>query len=220
MFPGHTIHCDQKLERKCQLAYNRLIMQVDGQLCLCQSCQGVSLGRVTSQKSSPVTRLDPPKPSQIKPSPPPDTPQLDSSTESGTPNPLTIALSYPEASPELRHTVGVIVKIGNSSSLETWAREQELNPNPGSPWATGPVDRRTARPRISEIKPPQADAENIGPCSETGQTKEIIAPDRRLITAPNVGTEAATISFMNLKSTPATNQELTQERGTGPSPVP
>ncbi|KAJ9090374.1 hypothetical protein DSO57_1003110 [Entomophthora muscae] len=110
--------------------------------------------------------------------------------------------------------------IDNSSSLETWAREQESNPNPGSPWAAGPVDRRTARPHFTGIKSPQADTENVGPCSETGQKKEIIAPNGRLITAPNGGTEAATISFMNLKSTPAANQEPTQERGTGPQPGP
>ncbi|KAJ9080957.1 hypothetical protein DSO57_1019490 [Entomophthora muscae] len=112
------------------------------------------------------------------------------------------------------------VRIDNSSSLETRAREQESNPNPGSPWAAGPVDCRTSRPRFSGIKPPQADTKNVGPCSETGQTKEIIAPNGRLITAPNGGTEATTISFMNLKSTPVTNQEPTQERGTGPRPGP
>ncbi|KAJ9062547.1 hypothetical protein DSO57_1009603 [Entomophthora muscae] len=52
------------------------------------------------------------------------------------------------------------------------------------------------------------------------QTKEIIAPNGGLITAPNGGTDLATISFINLKSTPAANQELTQERGTGPQPGP
>ncbi|KAJ9081244.1 hypothetical protein DSO57_1016783 [Entomophthora muscae] len=122
--------------------------------------------------------------------------------------------------------IGVLFKpytykvIDNSFSLETWAREQESNPNPGSPWAAGPMNCRTTCPRFSGIEPPQADTENVGPCSETGQTKEIIAPNGRLITAPNGGTEAAIISFMNLKSTPATNQEPTQERGTGLQPSP
>ncbi|KAJ9067357.1 M-phase phosphoprotein 8 [Entomophthora muscae] len=32
------------------------------------------------------------------------------------------------------------VRIVNSSSLETWAQEQESNPNPRSPWAAGPMD--------------------------------------------------------------------------------
>ncbi|KAJ9081609.1 hypothetical protein DSO57_1012936 [Entomophthora muscae] len=123
------------------------------------------------------------------------------------------------SNPDLQGGQGA-VRIENSSFLETWAREQELNPDSGSPWATRPVDRRTVRPRFSGIKPPQADTKNVGPCSEKGQTKEIIVPNGRLIIAPNGGTEAATISFMNLKSTPATNQEPTQERGTGPRPSP
>ncbi|KAJ9048440.1 hypothetical protein DSO57_1035057 [Entomophthora muscae] len=112
------------------------------------------------------------------------------------------------------------VRIENSSSLETQAREQESNPDPGPPWTARPVDCRTACLRFSGIEPPQADTKNVGPCSETSQTKEIIAPNGRLITAPNRGTDLATISFMNLKSTPVTNQEPTQERGTGLRPAP
>ncbi|KAJ9066015.1 hypothetical protein DSO57_1013891 [Entomophthora muscae] len=103
-------------------------------------------------------------------------------------------------------------RIDNSSSLETRAQEQKSNPNPGPPWTT--------HLRFSGIETPQADTKNVGPCSETSQTKEIIAPNGRLITAPNGGTDLATISFMNLKSTPATNQEPTQERGTGLQPGP
>ncbi|KAJ9080473.1 hypothetical protein DSO57_1024634 [Entomophthora muscae] len=76
----------------------------------------------------------------------------------------------------------------------------------------------TAHPRILGTNLLQADTKNAGPCNETSQTKEIIAPNRRLITVPNGGTEAATISFMDLKSTPVANQELSQERGTGPRP--
>ncbi|KAJ9053175.1 hypothetical protein DSO57_1026846 [Entomophthora muscae] len=109
------------------------------------------------------------------------------------------------------------VRIDNSYSLETRAQEQESNPDPGPP---GPVDHMTAHPRLSGIEPPQADTKNVGPCSETRQTKGIIAPNGRLITAPNGGTDLATISFMNLKSIPATNQEPTQERVTGPRPSP
>ncbi|KAJ9086634.1 hypothetical protein DSO57_1001916 [Entomophthora muscae] len=110
------------------------------------------------------------------------------------------------------------VRIDSSSSLETWAREQELNPDPRSPWAAGPVDQRTAHLRFSGIESLQAEAKNVGPCSETGQTKEIIAPNGRPITAPNRGTEAATISFMNFKSTPVANQEPSPGRGTGLRP--
>ncbi|KAJ9051373.1 hypothetical protein DSO57_1005081 [Entomophthora muscae] len=111
-----------------------------------------------------------------------------------------------------------LFRIDNYSSLETQAQEQESNPDPGSPWAARPVDCRTACPRFSGIEPPQADTKNVGPCSETGQNKEIIAPNGRLIPAPNRGTEAATISFMNLKSTPLANQEPSPERGTAPQP--
>ncbi|KAJ9055480.1 hypothetical protein DSO57_1003557 [Entomophthora muscae] len=78
----------------------------------------------------------------------------------------------------------------------------------------------TAGPHFSGIKPLRADAENDGPHSETDHTKEIIAPSGIPITAPNEGAKAATISFMSLKSTPATNQEPTQRRGTGPQPDP
>ncbi|KAJ9062317.1 hypothetical protein DSO57_1012108 [Entomophthora muscae] len=112
------------------------------------------------------------------------------------------------------------VRIDNSSSLELQAWEQESNPNPGPPRAARPVDRRTARPCFYGIELPQADIKNFDPCSKTCQIKEIIAPNGRLITALNGGTDLATISFMNLKAILATNQEPTQERGIGPQPGP
>ncbi|KAJ9057739.1 hypothetical protein DSO57_1019816 [Entomophthora muscae] len=112
------------------------------------------------------------------------------------------------------------VRIKNSSSLKTRAQEQELDLNPGFLWAARPVDHRTACLRFSRIKPLQADTKNAGPCSKTGQTKEIIAPNGKLITAPNEGTETATISFMNLNSTSMINLEPSQERGTGLQPGP
>ncbi|KAJ9057722.1 hypothetical protein DSO57_1039261 [Entomophthora muscae] len=112
------------------------------------------------------------------------------------------------------------IRIDSSSALETQAWEQELNPEPRPPWAAGPVDQRTAYPCFAEVKPLQAETKNVGSCSETGQTKEIIAPNGRLITAPNRGTEAATINFMNFKSTPVANQEPSPERGTGLQPNP
>ncbi|KAJ9074652.1 hypothetical protein DSO57_1004109 [Entomophthora muscae] len=111
-------------------------------------------------------------------------------------------------------------RIDNSPPLKPQAQEQELNPEPGSPQAAGPMDRGTACLHFSGIKPPQADAKNDDPCSETDQAKEIIAPSGMAITAPNGGIKATTISFMSLKSTPATNQEPTQERGAGPQPSP
>ncbi|KAJ9071787.1 M-phase phosphoprotein 8 [Entomophthora muscae] len=107
------------------------------------------------------------------------------------------------------------VRIDNYFSLETQAREQKLNPKPGFLWAAKPVDHRITHLRFSGIEPPQADIKRIDPCSKKRQTKEIIAPNGGLITAPNGGTDLETISFSNSKYTPATNQEPTQERGTG-----
>ncbi|KAJ9061404.1 hypothetical protein DSO57_1021048 [Entomophthora muscae] len=75
-------------------------------------------------------------------------------------------------------------------------------------------------PTFSGIEPPQADTKCIDQCGKKRKTKEIIAPNGGLITTPNGGTNLATIGFMNLKSTPATNQEQTQERGIGPRPSP
>ncbi|KAJ9083907.1 hypothetical protein DSO57_1029752 [Entomophthora muscae] len=107
--------------------------------------------------------------------------------------------------------------IDNSPPLEPQAQEQELNPEPGSP---GPPGLWTAHPHFSGVKPPQADAEDDGPSSETDQAKEIIAPNGVPITTPNGGAKVTTISFMSLKSTPATNQEPTQGKGTGLQPSP
>ncbi|KAJ9063913.1 hypothetical protein DSO57_1035962 [Entomophthora muscae] len=70
------------------------------------------------------------------------------------------------------------------------------------------------------LSPPQADAEVYGPSSEKDQAKEIIAPSEVPITTPNGSAKATTISFMSLKSTPATTQEPAQSRGTSPQPGP
>ncbi|KAJ9066552.1 hypothetical protein DSO57_1008489 [Entomophthora muscae] len=59
------------------------------------------------------------------------------------------------------------VRIDNSPPLETQAQERESNPKPGFPWAAGPMDRGTACPHFSGVKPMQADAEDDGPPSET-----------------------------------------------------
>ncbi|KAJ9077447.1 hypothetical protein DSO57_1016751 [Entomophthora muscae] len=112
------------------------------------------------------------------------------------------------------------VRIDNSPPLEPQAQEQESNPEPGFPQAARPMDRRTARPYFSGVEPLQADTEDDGLSSETDQAKEIIALSGVPITTPNGGNQATTISFMSLKSTPATNQEPTQGRGTGLQPSP
>ncbi|KAJ9071030.1 hypothetical protein DSO57_1001278 [Entomophthora muscae] len=125
-----------------------------------------------------------------------------------------------------KHLAGIqswaasLVRIDNSLTLETQVWEQESNPDPGSPRAASSVDCRTTRPHNLGTNSLQDDTKNVGPCNETGKTKEIIAPNGRLITAPNGGTEAATISFMNLKFTLVANQELSQGRGTGLQPSP
>ncbi|KAJ9088986.1 hypothetical protein DSO57_1017592 [Entomophthora muscae] len=59
------------------------------------------------------------------------------------------------------------VRIDNSPPLETQAQEQGSNPEPGFTRAAGPMDRRTAHPHFSGVEPPQADAEDDGPPSET-----------------------------------------------------
>ncbi|KAJ9048861.1 hypothetical protein DSO57_1030396 [Entomophthora muscae] len=59
------------------------------------------------------------------------------------------------------------VRIDNSPPLETQAQERELNPEPGFPQAARPMDRGTARPHFSGVKPPQTDAEDDGPPSKT-----------------------------------------------------
>ncbi|KAJ9075788.1 hypothetical protein DSO57_1032314 [Entomophthora muscae] len=97
------------------------------------------------------------------------------------------------------------VRIDNSPPLEPQAQERELNLELGIPWAAGPMNCGTACPHFSGVKPPQADAEDDGPSSETDQAEEIIALSRVPITTPNGGNQETTISFMSLKSTSATN---------------
>ncbi|KAJ9049211.1 hypothetical protein DSO57_1027059 [Entomophthora muscae] len=112
------------------------------------------------------------------------------------------------------------VRIDNSPPLELQAQERESNLEPGFPQASGPMNCGTAYPHFSGVEPPQADTEDDGPPSETDQAKEIIALSGVPITTPNGGNQATTISFMSLKSKPATNQEPTQGRGTGLQPGP
>ncbi|KAJ9069431.1 hypothetical protein DSO57_1018658 [Entomophthora muscae] len=112
------------------------------------------------------------------------------------------------------------VRIDNFSPLELQAQEQESNPEPGFPQAAGPEDRKTNRPHFSGIEPLQADVEEDNPPRKVDQAEEIIALSGMPITTPNGGGQATTISFMSLKSSPATNQEPTQGRGTSPQPGP
>ncbi|KAJ9087628.1 hypothetical protein DSO57_1031205 [Entomophthora muscae] len=107
------------------------------------------------------------------------------------------------------------VRIDNSPPLEPQAQEQESNPEPGFPQAARPVDRETARPpAFFWVEPLQADVEEDDPPRKVDQAKESTALSEVLITTPNEG-DPATIGLMSLKSSPATNQEPTQGRGTG-----
>ncbi|KAJ9076868.1 hypothetical protein DSO57_1022073 [Entomophthora muscae] len=110
--------------------------------------------------------------------------------------------------------------IDNFSPLELQAQERESNLEPGFPQAAGPEDRETNRPHFSGIEPLRADVEEDNLPRKVDQAKEIIALSGMPITTPNGGGQATTISFMSLKSSPATNQEPTQGRGTGPQPGP
>ncbi|KAJ9064077.1 hypothetical protein DSO57_1034190 [Entomophthora muscae] len=55
------------------------------------------------------------------------------------------------------------VRTDNFPPLEPQAQERELNPEPGSPWAAGPVDCETARLHFSGFEPLQADVEEDDP---------------------------------------------------------
>ncbi|KAJ9060324.1 hypothetical protein DSO57_1031923 [Entomophthora muscae] len=116
--------------------------------------------------------------------------------------------------------VFLYIRIDNFPPLELQAQERESNLEPGFPRAAGPEDCKTNRPHFSGIKPLQADVEEDDPLRKVDQAKEIIALSGMPITTPNGGNQATTISFMSLKSSPATNQEPTQGRGTGPQPGP
>ncbi|KAJ9061444.1 hypothetical protein DSO57_1020657 [Entomophthora muscae] len=59
------------------------------------------------------------------------------------------------------------VRIDNSPPLETQAQERESNLELEFPRAARPMDHGTACPHFSGVKPPQADAEDDGPPSET-----------------------------------------------------
>ncbi|KAJ9079676.1 hypothetical protein DSO57_1032983 [Entomophthora muscae] len=109
----------------------------------------------------------------------------------------------------LRSFLGV--RIDNFSPLELQSQEQELNLEPGFPRAAGPEDCKTNCPHFSGIKPLQADVEEDNPSRKVDQAKEIIALSGMPITTTNGGNQATTISFMNLKSTPAIKSQPKEE---------
>ncbi|KAJ9075184.1 hypothetical protein DSO57_1038514 [Entomophthora muscae] len=92
--------------------------------------------------------------------------------------------------------------------------ERELNPESGFPQAAGPEDCETNCPHFSGIEPLQADVEEDNLPRKADQAKDSTALSEVPITTPNGG-DPATIGLMSLKSSPATNQEPTQGRGTG-----
>ncbi|KAJ9048362.1 hypothetical protein DSO57_1035742 [Entomophthora muscae] len=112
------------------------------------------------------------------------------------------------------------VKIDNSSSLETKAQEWDSNPNPGFPQDAGSVDRRAARPCFFRIKPLEAEAPAKPQSQNTSTSSIIVALKEEPLELPNGGRDDAYVNFMSLKSSQVTNQEPTQERGTGPRPNP
>ncbi|KAJ9060608.1 hypothetical protein DSO57_1029047, partial [Entomophthora muscae] len=107
------------------------------------------------------------------------------------------------------------VRIVNSFSLETRTQGWNLNPDPKSLQAAGPMDQGATFLHFLEAKPLQADAKNVVPNGEVSQTKGISAPNGGVIKFPNGGNKISTISFMSLKSTLVANQEPSTEGGTG-----
>ncbi|KAJ9083124.1 hypothetical protein DSO57_1037878 [Entomophthora muscae] len=101
----------------------------------------------------------------------------------------------PPPNPPKRHPC---VRIDNSLTLETWAKGQDLNPEPKYPQAAGPGNQEAACPCFPGVKPQQAEANNDGPNGEASQTNGIIAPNGGVIKAPNGGNRIPTISFMSL----------------------
>ncbi|KAJ9070213.1 M-phase phosphoprotein 8 [Entomophthora muscae] len=104
------------------------------------------------------------------------------------------------------------VKIDNSYPLETQAQERDSNPSPGSLQATCLC--------FLGIKPLQAEAPVNSQSHNTDTSPTIVAPKEEPLKLPNEGRDGTYVSFMSLKSSQATNQEPTQERGTGPRPGP
>ncbi|KAJ9089896.1 hypothetical protein DSO57_1008297 [Entomophthora muscae] len=99
------------------------------------------------------------------------------------------------------------VKIDKFSPLETQAQEQDLNPDPGSPRAAGPVDRGTACLCFFGIKPLQAEAPAKPQSQNTSTSSTMVAPKEEPLKLPNGGRDDAYVNFMSLKASQVTNQE-------------
>ncbi|KAJ9070645.1 hypothetical protein DSO57_1005738 [Entomophthora muscae] len=134
--------------------------------------------------------------------------------------------SFIDATHSLLHSVEARVqlvnhvKIDNSSPLETQARERDLNPGPGSLRAARPMDCWAACLCFLGIKPLQAEALVNSQSQNTNISPTIVAPEEEPFELPNEGRDGVYVSFINLKSSQETNQEPTQERGTGLRPGP
>ncbi|KAJ9075593.1 hypothetical protein DSO57_1034574 [Entomophthora muscae] len=70
------------------------------------------------------------------------------------------------------------------------------------------------------INPLQAEAPVNSRSQNTDTSPTIVAPKEEPLKFPNEGRDGAYVSFMSLKSSQATNQEPTQERGMGLRPGP
>ncbi|KAJ9062792.1 hypothetical protein DSO57_1006859 [Entomophthora muscae] len=112
------------------------------------------------------------------------------------------------------------VKIDNFPPLETQAQEQNLNPEFGLLWAAGSIDRGAAHLCFSGIKLLQAEAPTKPQSQNTSTSSTMVEPKEEPLKLPNRARDGAYVNFMSLKSSQVTNQELTQERGTGPRPDP
>ncbi|KAJ9088133.1 hypothetical protein DSO57_1026163 [Entomophthora muscae] len=83
--------------------------------------------------------------------------------------------------------------------------------------AYGPLGRP---PVFFGIKPLQAEAPVNSQSQNTNISPTIVAPKEEPFELPNEGRDGAYVRFMSLKSSQATNQEPTQERGLGLRPSP
>ncbi|KAJ9067299.1 hypothetical protein DSO57_1000880 [Entomophthora muscae] len=113
------------------------------------------------------------------------------------------------------------VKIDNSSPLETQVQEWDSNPDPGSPglpslWTAG----LPARLCFFGIEPLQAEALAKPQSQNTSTSSTMVVPKEEPLKFPNGSRDDAYVNFMSLKPSQVTNQELTQERGTGLWPDP
>ncbi|KAJ9062500.1 hypothetical protein DSO57_1010072, partial [Entomophthora muscae] len=80
------------------------------------------------------------------------------------------------------------------------AQEWDLNPDPESPQATGPIDQGTACLRFLETESPQAEAPARSQSQNTSAGLTMVVPKEGLLKLPNEGRESSSVNFMNFKS--------------------